>query len=116
MEKKVKEYIEKQKPLQKKIIQKIRKSILKTIPKTKEEMKWGVLGYEKGKFYLVGLKDHVNIGFAVKGLTKKEQELFEGKGKTMRHIKIRSLKEIDEKKIVRLLKLVNKKTKCDCNC
>jgi len=42
-------------------------------------------------------------------LTKKEIELFEGGGKTMKHIKLYSLKEIDEKKIVKLLRVVEKK-------
>lgn len=110
---KVKKYIAKQKSPQKEIIQKIRKIILKTLSKSKEEMKWGVLGYGNGKFYLVGLKDHVNLGFSIKGLSKKEQALFEGSGKTMRHIKIHSLKEINEKKIVKLLKLVDKKAVCE---
>ena len=34
--------------------------------------------------------------------------MFYGYGKLMRHIKINSLKEIDEKKIVKLLKIVKK--------
>lgn len=62
-----------------------------------------------GKYYIVALRDHVNLGFSLKGLTRKEQELFEGSGKTMRHIKIRSVKEMDEKRIVKLLRLVKKK-------
>ena len=47
-----------------------------------------------------------NLGFSLKGLSKKEKELFEGGGKTMKHIEISSLKEIDEKKIVKLLRVV----------
>ena len=35
-------------------------------------------------------------------------DLFEGKGKLMRHIKLYSLKDIDEKKIVKLLKVAKK--------
>jgi len=81
---------------------------LKTFPEIKEEFKLGVPWYE-GKYYIVALKDHVNLGFSLKGLSRKEKELFEGSGKTMKHIKIYSTKEIDEKKIVKLLKLVKKK-------
>ena len=99
MVKEVDEYIKKQKSPQKEIIQKLRKIILKTFPKIKEEFKLGVPWYEK--YYLVGLKDHVNIGFAVTGLAEKEMSLFEGKGKVMRHIKIFSKEDIDEKKIVK---------------
>jgi hypothetical protein len=81
---------------------------LKTFPDIKEEMKMGVPWYE-GKYYIVALKDHVNLGFSLTGLSKKEKELFEGGGKTMKHIKLYSLKEIDEKEIVKLLRVVEKK-------
>ena len=108
MNKDVDKYIEKQKSPQKEICQKLRKIVFKTFPDIKEEMKWGVPSYEDGKYYFVVLKDHVNLGFSLKGLSKKEQELFEGSGKTMKHIKIHSLKEIDEKKIVKLLKVVKR--------
>ena len=105
MDKNVEDYIEKQKSPQKEICKELRKIILKTFPKIKEEMKMGVPWYE-GKYYIVALKDHVNIGFSLKGLSKKEQDLFEGSRKTMKHIKIYSLKEIYDEKIIKLLKLV----------
>ncbi len=108
MDKKVERYIEKQKSPQREICQKLRKIILNTFPEIKEEMKMGVPWYE-GKYYIVTLKDHVNLGFSVKGLSNKEKEIFEGGGKLMKHIKIYSLKEIDEKNIVKLLKLVKEK-------
>jgi hypothetical protein len=107
MSKEVDDYIEKQKSPQKEICKKLRKIILDTFPDIKEEMKLGVPWYE-GKYYIVALKDHVNLGFSLQGLSKKEIELFEGSGKTMKHIKVRSLNEIDEKKIVELLKVVTK--------
>ena len=108
--KKVDEYIKKQKSPQKEICKKLRKLLLAA--GAKEEFKLGVPWY--GKYYIVALKDHVNIGFSVKGLSKKEQALFEGKGKLMRHIKINSLKEIDEKEMKNLIKIVGKKSKCQC--
>ncbi len=107
MEKEVEKYIEKQKSPQKEIIKKLRRIILKTFPRIKEEIWVGVPWYE-GKYYLVGLRDHVNMGFCLKGMTKKDLELLEGAGKTMRHLKFYSLKDIDEKKIVKLLKAVKK--------
>ena len=106
MNKKVDEYIEKQKSPQKEICLKLRGLIFQTFPDIEEEMKWGVPTYAKGKYYLVALKDQVNFGFSLEGLSKEEQRIFEGSGKTMRHIKISSLKEINEKEIVKLLKLV----------
>jgi hypothetical protein len=109
MDKKVDEYIEKQKSPQKEICQKLRKIIFKTFPDIKEEMKWGVPSYENGKYYIAALKTHVNLGFSLKGLSKEEIALFEGGGKTMKHIEISSLKEIDEEKISKLLKIVKNK-------
>jgi hypothetical protein len=105
MDKRVKEYIEKQKSPQKEICLKLREIILKTFPDIKEEMKWGVPTFSGGKFYIGALKEHVNLGFSINGLTKEEIALFEGGGKTMRHIKIRTLKDVDEKRIVKLLKI-----------
>jgi len=65
-----------------------------------------------GKFYLAAMKNRVHVGFAINGLNKEEIGLFEGSGKTMRHIKIHSLEDIDEKKLVKLIRLVDKKTIC----
>jgi len=108
MAKKVENYIEQQKSPQREICQKLRKIILKTFPNIKEEMKLGVPWYE-GKYYIVALKDHVNLGFSLKDLSKEETELFKGGGKTMKHINISSLNEIDETKIVKLLRVVEDK-------
>ena len=110
MNKEVNEYIEKQKSPQKEICRKLRKLILKTLPKIDEKKKLGVAWY--GKYYIVGLKDSVNLGFSVKGLSKKDMDNFKGAGKFMRHLKFKELKEIDEKKIVKLLKLVDRKADC----
>ncbi len=109
MNKTVDEYIEKQKSPQKEICQELRRIVFQTFPQIKEEMKWGVPTYAKGKYYIVALKDHVNLGFSLRGLSKEEQKLFQGSGKTMRHIEIRSLKEINENKVAELLELVWKK-------
>lgn len=109
MDKKVDAYIAKQPSLQKEILTALRKLIIQTFPNIHEEMKWGVPTYNMGKYYIVGLKDHVNLGFAIKGLNKDEVAMFEGTGKTMRHIKIRTKAEIDEKQITKLLQLVQNK-------
>jgi hypothetical protein len=108
-EEKVDEYIEKQKSPQKEICNKLRKTIFKTFPNIKEEMKWGVPAYADGKYYFVALKTHVNLGFSINGLSKEKIALFQGSGKTMRIIEIKSEKEIDEKQIVKLLKEVKNK-------
>jgi hypothetical protein len=104
--KKVDDYVETQESSQREICNKLRKIIFKTFPDVKEEMKWGVPSYADGKYYFVALKDHVNLGFSIKGLAKEKIALFQGSGKTMRNIEIKSEKEIDEKQIVKLLKLI----------
>ena len=107
MSKEVDDYIEKQKSPQRGICQYLRQIILEEFPGIKEEMKLGVPWYED-KYYIVALKDHVNLGFSLKGLSKEEVALFEGSGKTMKHVKVNSLNEIDKVKIIRLLKVVKK--------
>lgn len=105
MDEKVRQYLENLPSPQKEICEKVRNIILETFPNLKESFKNGVPWYEC-KYYIVGFKDHVNIGFSVEGLTDEEMSLFEGKGKYMRHIKLFSLDEIDESRIVMLLKVV----------
>ena len=102
-------YIQKQPSPQKEICQELRGFILKTFPDVKEEMKWGVPAFADGKFYIVALKDHVNLGFTLKGLAKEDEKLFDGGGKTMKHLQVSSLSGIDEKRIIKLLKLVEKR-------
>ena len=108
----VDEYIEHQKSPQKEILQKVRKIFLKALPGCEEKMMWGVATFAGGKFYIAALKNRVHVGFAITGLNKEEIALFEGSGKTMRHIKINSVEEIDEKHLVKVIKLVDKKSVC----
>ena len=104
-------YIKKQSSPQREIVQTLRTTILKTLPNVKEELKMGVPWYE-GKFYIVALKDHVNLGFSVQGLSEQDLALFEGKGKLMRHIKFFSLGDVDQDRVEKLLKLVAEKCIC----
>jgi hypothetical protein len=113
MDEQVDEYIKKQKSPKKEIIQKVRNIFLKTLPSCEEKITWGTIVFAGGKFYLAAMKNRVHVGFAINGLNKEEIGLFEGSGKTMRHIKIHSLEDIDEKKLVKLIKLVDKKTICN---
>ena len=108
MDSKVKEYIEKQSSPQKEICLKIREIIKNTLPNTKEEMKWGTPVYCSNKIYIGSFKKQVNLGFQIKGLTEDQVSSLEGTGKTMRHIKIYNLDDLDEKKIVKFIKLVSK--------
>jgi len=111
MDAKVHQYLEKTPPPQKEICLKLREIILHIFPDIPEEIKSGVPAYAGGLFNIRVQPNQVNLGFSIQGLTKKQLALFEGSGKTMRHIKIRTLDDIDEKKIVKLLKIVGKNLK-----
>jgi len=74
------------------------------LPTSEEKMRWGVITFAAGKFYIAAMKNRVHVGFAITGLNKDEINLFEGSGKTMRHIKIPTF--------VKLIELVDKKAIC----
>lgn len=105
-------YIKKQKSPQKELCQNLRSIILRTFPDIVEEMRGGVPCYgcssqrPYGKYYIVSLKDHVNLGFSLKGLTPDQQRLLEGSGKTMKHVKLRTKKDLDEDRIIKLLRMI----------
>ena len=106
MSNKIDEYIEKKPSPQKEVCRELRALILRTFPGTEEEMKWGVPVFVSGLFYVVALKDHVNLGFSIEGLSKDEIALFDGGGKTTKHIEIKDINDIDEERIVPLLRMV----------
>jgi hypothetical protein len=101
----VESYIKKQPSPQREICERLREIILRALPHIREEMKWGVPTYDGGAYYIVALKDHVNLGFSVVGLSADEVSQFVGSG-TMKHVEIRTVNEIDEAHIIRLLQLV----------
>jgi hypothetical protein len=111
MSNKIDDYINKQVSPQKETCAALRALILKTFPGAKEEMKWGVPAFADGNYYIVVLKDHVNLGFTLKGLTKGDEKLFDGGGKTMKHIEVASPDTLDEKRIITLLKLIAQRAK-----
>ena len=108
----IKEYIEKQEPLQKEILLKLRDIFIKTLPNCNERFAWGVIVFADDKFYIASMKNRVHVGFTITGLSKKEIELFEGSGKTMRHIKIYSREDINENKLIELIRMVERKSTC----
>jgi uncharacterized protein YdhG (YjbR/CyaY superfamily) len=112
MEKQVISYIEKQNSPQRQILQEVRKIFFETLPDCQEKMMWGVITFEDGKFYIAAMKNRVHVGFAVMGLSDEEIGLFEGKGKTMRHIKVPTIESIERERLVKLIKMVDKKATC----
>jgi hypothetical protein len=105
-------YIEKQKSPQKEILQEIRKIFKETLPNINEEYRWGVITFSSGKFYIAAMKSRVHVGFAIGDLSSDEIALFEGNGKTMRHIKIPTIDSINKTSLVNLIKMVDQKVSC----
>jgi uncharacterized protein YdhG (YjbR/CyaY superfamily) len=108
----VEAYIEKQKSPQKEILKELRRIFRETLPNSQEEIRWGVVTFEDGKFYIAAMKNRVHVGFAITGLNNEEMSLFEGNGKTMRHIKIPTVENIDKTNLAKLIKMVDQKTVC----
>jgi hypothetical protein len=77
----------------------VRKIFFETIKNREEKFGWGVIVLAGGKFYIAAMKSRVHVGFSIIGLEKDEVKFLEGGGKTMRHIKIPDLKNIDEPKL-----------------
>jgi hypothetical protein len=113
MNRQIEAYIEKQDSPQKEICLQLRRIIFGVFPIIEEAMKWGVPTYAKGKFYFVALKDHVNLGFSMEGLSEDEKNRFEGSGKTMKIIKFSSIHEINEVELTKLLRLVWEKQEAE---
>jgi uncharacterized protein YdhG (YjbR/CyaY superfamily) len=105
-------YIDKQKSPQKEILQEVRRIFRETLPNCEEEIRWGVVTFRDGKFYIAAMKNRVHVGFAITGLNDEEMSLFEGNGKTMRHIKIPTVENIDKTNLVKLIKMVDQKAVC----
>jgi len=112
MDKQVTDYLDKQKSPQKEILQKVRKIFQVTLPNCEEKMAWGVITFASGKFYIAAMKTRVHVGFAIVGLSEDEISMFEGNGKTMRHIKIPTLESVDEKMLAKMIEMVDKKAVC----
>ena len=105
-------YIEKQKSPQKEILREVQKIFREILPDSKEEMRWGTITFSSGKFYLAAMKNRVHVGFAITGLNNDETALFEGNGKTMRHIKIDTADSIDKTHLAKLIRMVDQKAIC----
>lgn len=94
----INEYIENATATQQEIMKNLRSIILETIPDAKEQYKWNrpVFCLEGDFAYLKVTNKHVNLGFFNFEKIKDVDHRLEGTGKEMRHIKFKSVEEIDE--------------------
>lgn len=106
MNQEVTDYIQNTEESHQKILTKLRKLILSAVPKAREQYKWSrpVYGLEKDFCYLQNTKRHVTFGFHDFEKISTNKHLIEGTGKSMRHVKLKDIKDLDEFQIKQMIK------------
>lgn len=86
----------------------LRKLILSVAPNVQEQYKWSrpVYALEKDFCYLKTSKKNVTLGFFEFDKIETNKHLIEGSGKSMRHVKLSKVTDIEEFKIEEMLKEV----------
>lgn len=92
-------YIAKAPEEQRRIMEAVRQLIHAAVPGVNEEFKWSRPVYRSTKdfAYLKSAKAYVSFGFMEAGKLHDPDGRLEGTGKDMRHIKLRTLADVDEK-------------------
>jgi hypothetical protein len=100
-------YLADQPPKNRTVIRALRKFVASIAPELEEAVKWGNGCWVKGKApvaYVYSDKDHVQFGFIRGSSLKDPKGLLQGKGEYVRHVKVRTPKDIDEKAFGALLR------------
>jgi hypothetical protein len=79
-------------------VEKLRSIVLDAAPEAKEAFKWSQPVYEFGGpfCYIKAFKEHVNFGFWRGVDLDDPMGLLQGSGEKMRHVKLTSVKDINE--------------------
>ena len=92
-------YVKDENPELRKVERALRDFVKETVPGTKEIVNsWGVPTFEAPNpfcFYMVG-KNHVTFGFHFATSLPDPQRLLEGKGKNIRHVKLRTVGDLEQ--------------------
>jgi hypothetical protein len=91
------------------LAEEIRRIVIQADKKIEEAIKWGNLTFVKnGKniafVYTYGKVSYINFGFFKATSLKDPKGLFQGTGKSMRHVKIYSRKDLDKKQFIAWVK------------
>jgi hypothetical protein len=92
---------------QKRTISALRKFVKKVAPKLTESVKWGNgvwLGEEWPVLFLHAKGDHLQFGFFAGAFLKDPEKLLKGTGKHVKHLKVYTLKDIDEVAFSKLIR------------
>jgi hypothetical protein len=101
------DYLKDQNPKNRAIISALRRFVQRVEPKLTETVKWGNgcwIGSKGPVAYVYSATGYVQFGFFNGSSLKDSKGLLEGKGKYVRHTKVRDASEIDERAFARLLK------------
>ena len=101
------QYLAGQTPGNKAIIRALRGFVQRVAPQLQESVKWGNGCWLQGKApvaYVYSAPDYVQFGFFGGAALKDPLGLLNGKGKFVRHIKVRTRSDIDEKAFGALLR------------
>ena len=93
------------------VVNSLRELVEKTVPDAVETSKWGNITYlldGRNLAWIVCYRDHADLGF-FRGAELKSTRL-EGSGKGLRHVKVRTTEDIDEREFGRLLRDAQKLT------
>lgn len=100
-------YLADQSPKNRTLIRALRKFVQRAAPKLAESVKWGNGCWVKGKdpvAYVYSAPAYVQFGFFRGASLDDPRGLLEGDGQYVRHIKVRTAKDIDEKAFAALLR------------
>jgi hypothetical protein len=101
------EYLEDQSPRNRAIIRGLRRLVNRVEPELSEAVKWGNgcwIGSHGPVAYVYSAPDYVQFGFFRGSALKDPRGLLEGKGRYVRHAKVRKRSEIDEPGLEALLR------------
>ena len=101
------EYLKDQNPKNQAIIRGLRRLVKRVEPGLNEAVKWGNgcwIGANGPVAYVYSAPDYVQFGFFRGSSLKDRRKLLEGKGKYVRHIKVREPSGIDERSFAALLR------------
>jgi hypothetical protein len=101
-------YLKDQRPKNQVVIRALRKFVKRVEPDLEEAVKWGNGCWVKDKkpvaYVYAGDPEFTQFGFLYGSSLKDPKRLLEGKGAYVRHIKVRTVKDIDETAFTALLR------------
>ena len=99
-------YVRNDNPRLRRVARALRSFVKKTVPDTRETVNaWGIPTFEAPHpfcFYMAG-KNHVTFGFHFGTSLNDPESLLEGTGKDIRHVKLRTLADLEQKSLQELV-------------